>query len=79
MNQISEFYNGYQILLYPMEQTLRDPDVYSHHVYVLDQISRDIVFQHYFDTDNIFWSGVETQDKLMAYCKRVVDNIRYDE
>lgn len=79
MKQISCFYKDYQILLYPMEPTLRDTDVYSHQVMILHTTNRNVVYERYFDTDNIFWSGVETQEKLLEYCTRVVDNLEGNE
>lgn len=73
-NQQSYWYRRYQICLYPMDQTLRDPSVYSYQVMVWNP-DREVIYQTYFDTDEVFWSGLETPEKLLAYCKRLVDNI----
>jgi hypothetical protein len=35
---------------------------------------REIVYERYFNTDEIFWSGVETQEKMLDYIKRIIDN-----
>ena len=75
--QVSLFYttqndNAYQICLYPMEATLRCPDTYSQMVMVWNS-DRTVVWQDDFDTDQIFWSGVETTEKLIAYVKNVID------
>jgi hypothetical protein len=34
---------------------------------------RTVVYERYFNTDEIFWSGVETQEKMLDYVKRVID------
>lgn len=73
--QESHWYNGYQICFYPMEQTLRCPDTYSLTVMVWDS-GRNVVWEYDFNTDEIFWSGVETQEKMLEYVKRVIDKLR---
>lgn len=35
---------------------------------------RTVVYESYFNTDEIFWSGVETQEKMLDHVKRVIDN-----
>ena len=71
-NQESHWYKDYQICFYPMEQTLRCEDTYSQHVLVWAP-SREIVYERYFNTDGIFWSGVETQEKMLEYIKKIID------
>lgn len=72
--QYSWWYKDYQICFYPQEQTLRCPDTYSQIVKIWSP-NREIVYDNYFGTDGIFWSGVETTEKLQEYCKRVIDNL----
>jgi hypothetical protein len=75
--QVSHWYNGYQICLYPMEQTLRCPDTYSQQVLVWGK-DREIIYDRYFNTDEIFWSDVATQEKMLVYIKKVIDNLTSD-
>lgn len=74
--QESHWYNSYQICFYPMEQTLRCPDTYSQTVMVWDS-DRNAVYHLYFNTDEIFWSNVETQEKMLDYVKRVITKLEY--
>lgn len=72
--QASYWHKDYQICFYPQEQTLRDSDTYSQLVMVWNP-DREIVYRREFDTDEIFWSAVETQAKMLAYIKRVINNM----
>lgn len=78
-NKTQEFHyydtahNSYQIMMSPMEATLRDCDTYSQVVWVYDRNTRIVVWEDSFDTDEIFWSGVETQEKMLTYVKNVID------
>jgi hypothetical protein len=71
--QESHWYKDYQICFYPFDQTLRCEDTYSQQVMVWAP-DRTVVYERYFNTDEIFWSGVETQEKMLAYVKRIIDN-----
>lgn len=75
--KVIEYYytphNNYQIVMTPLEATLRDCDTYSQMVTVIDRGSKDVVWTDTFDTDEIFWSGVETEDKMLRYVKNVID------
>lgn len=72
-HQESHWYKDYQICFYPREQTLRCENTYSQWVMVWAP-DREIVYERYFNTDEIFWSGVETQEKMLDYIKRIIDN-----
>jgi hypothetical protein len=37
---------------------------------------RNIIYDRYFNTDEIFWSGVETQEKMLSYVIRAIQNIQ---
>lgn len=66
-------HNSYQIVMIPQEQTMRCPDTYSQTIWALDGVSRVLVWEDTFDTDEIFWSGVETQEKMLTYVTNVID------
>ncbi len=70
--QESHWYKDYQIGFYPFDQTLRCEDTYSQQVMVWAP-DRTVVYERYFNTDEIFWSGVETQEKMLEYIKMVID------
>ena len=80
--QVSYWHNtptgNYQICFYPMEQTLRDPDTYSQQVMVWNP-DRTIVYDRYFNTDEIWWCGVETEEKMLEWVGKVINGMEgYD-
>lgn len=76
--QVSYWYStptgNYQICFYPIEQTYRCPDTYSQIVMVWNP-NRQIIWEYDFNTDEIFWSGVETEEKMLEYVIRVIDGV----
>jgi hypothetical protein len=73
--QESHWWGEYQICFYPTEQTLRCSDTYSQLVMVWDR-DRNIIYDRYFNTDEIFWCDVETQEKMLSYVIRAIQNIQ---
>ena len=70
--QLSWWYKDYQICFYPQEQTIRCDDTYSQTIMIWNP-ERDLVVQRDINCDEIFWSGVETVEKMQDYCRRVID------
>lgn len=70
--QLSWWYKDYQICFYPREQTLRCSDTYSQMIVIWNR-EREIVGERHFNTDEIFWDGVETVEKMQDYCRRWID------
>ena len=64
--QVSHWYNGYQICLYP--------DTCNQKVLVWGK-DGEIVYTNYFIYVGIVWSDVDTQEKMLAYVKKAIDNL----
>ena len=71
--QYSFWHKEHQVLVTPIEQTLRDPEVYSFYLWVFAP-SRETILQKYIDTDEVFWKDLCTKDKVINYSTRWIDN-----
>lgn len=72
-SQYSFWHRGHQVLVTPMEQTLRDPDVYSLNIWVFAP-NRTTILQEYINTDEVFWKGLDDMNNLVTYYTRWIDN-----
>lgn len=73
MNQSSFWYKDHQVLVTPMEPTLRDPDVYSLIVWVYAP-NREVICEDYINCDEVFWKGFDNKDNIVHYYTRWIDN-----
>lgn len=72
-SQSSFWYREHQVLVTPMEQTLRDPNVYSLMIWVYAQ-NRTTISEEYINTDEVFWKGFYDMNNLVSYYTRWIDN-----
>ena len=72
-SQYSFWHREHQVLVTPMEQTLRDPDVYSLNIWVFAQ-NRTTILEKYINTDEVFWKGFDNMNNLATYYTRWIDN-----
>lgn len=73
MNQSSFWYKKHQVLVTPVEQTLRNPDVYSLNIWIFAP-NRTIILEEYINTDDVFWKGFNNKDHLVHYYTHWIDN-----
>lgn len=72
-SQYSFWHREHQVLVTPMEQTLRDPDVYSLNIWVYSP-NRTTILEEYINTDEVFWKGFDDMNNLVSYYTRWIDN-----
>lgn len=72
-SQSSFWYRQHQVLVTPMEQTLRDPDVYSLNIWIYAP-NRTTILEEYINTDEVFWKGLDDMNNLVSYYTRWIDN-----
>lgn len=73
MNQYSFWHREHQVLVTPIQPTLRDPDVYSLNIWVFAP-NRDAILTEYINTDEVFWKGFDNRDNIVHYYTRWIDN-----
>ncbi len=72
-SQLSFWYKEHQVLITPIEQTLRDPNVYSLMIWVYTP-NRTTVLEDFINTDEVFWKGFDRPDHIVDYYTRWIDN-----
>ncbi len=73
MNQYSFWHKDHQVLVTPMEPTLRDPNVYSLIIWVYAP-NRTTICEDYINCDEVFWKGFDNKDNIVHYYTRWIDN-----
>lgn len=73
MNQYSFWHREHQVLVTPIQSTLRDPDVYSLNIWVFAP-NRNAILIEYINTDEVFWKGFDNRDNIVHYYTRCIDN-----
>ena len=73
MNQYSFWHREHQVLVTPIESTLRDPDVYSLNIWVFAP-NRTTILTDYINTDEVFWKGFDNREHIVHYYTRWIDN-----
>ena len=73
MNQYSFWHREHQVLVTPVESTLRDPNVYSLSVWVFAP-NRTTILTDYINTDEVFWKGFDNRENIVHYYTRWIDN-----
>lgn len=73
MNQYSFWHKEHQVLVTPVESTLRDPNVHSLMILVYAP-SRVVILEDYINTDEVFWKGFDNKDNIVHYYTRWIDN-----
>ena len=73
MNQSSFWYKEHQVLVTPIESTLRDPNVYSLMIWVYAP-SRVVILTDNINTDEVFWKGFDNRENIVHYYTRWIDN-----
>lgn len=72
-SQCSFWHREHQALVTPIEQTLRDPDVYSLNIWIFAP-NRTTILEEYINTDEVFWKGFDNKDHIVHYYTRWIDN-----
>ncbi len=73
MNQSSFWYKEHQVLVTPIESTLRDPNVYSLMIWVFAP-NRVVILTDNINTDEVFWKGFDNKINIVHYYTRWIDN-----